>query len=50
MRVPSTSATGAGHVFAERFGVRVIDGEERVFETCAYVLLNPVKAGLCERV
>jgi putative transposase len=39
-----------GHVFAERFQSRVIDGEERVFETCAYVLLNPVKAGLCERV
>ncbi len=39
-----------GHVFAERFQTRVIDREERVFETCAYVLLNPVKAGLCERV
>jgi putative transposase len=39
-----------GHVFAERFQTRVIDGEDRVFETCAYVLLNPVKAGLCERV
>ncbi len=39
-----------GHVFAERFQTRVIDGEERVFETCAYVLLNPVKARLCERV
>src|SRR2546426_4729873 len=32
-----------GHVFAERFQTRVIDGEDRVFETCAYVLLNPVK-------
>jgi putative transposase len=39
-----------GHVFAERFQARVLDGEERVFETCAYVLLNPVKARLCERV
>jgi REP element-mobilizing transposase RayT len=39
-----------GHVFAERFQTRVIDGEDRVFETCAYVLLNPVKAGLCDRV
>ena len=39
-----------GHVFAERFSARVIEGEERVFETCAYVLLNPVKARLCERV
>ena len=39
-----------GHVFAKRFQTRVLDGEERVFETCAYVLLNPVKARLCERV
>ncbi len=39
-----------GHVFAERFSTRIVDGEERVFETCAYVLLNPVKAGLCTRV
>ena len=39
-----------GHVFAERFQARVLDGEERVFETSAYVLLNPVKAGLCEQV
>jgi putative transposase len=39
-----------GHVFAERFQARMIEGEERLFETCAYVLLNPVKARLCERV
>jgi putative transposase len=39
-----------GHVFAERFATRIVEGEERVFETCAYVLLNPVKARLCERV
>ena len=39
-----------GHVFAERFQTRVVDREERVFETCAYVLLNPVKARMCERV
>ena len=42
--------SGFGHVFAERFQTRVIEGEEHVFETCAYVLLNPVKAGLCDRV
>ena len=39
-----------GHVFAERFRSKVIESEERVFETCAYVLLDPVKAGLCDRV
>jgi putative transposase len=39
-----------GHVFAERFQTRAMENEERVFETCAYVLLNPVQARLCERV
>lgn len=39
-----------GHVFAERFQTRALDGEDRAFETCAYVVLNPVNAGLCERV
>ena len=39
-----------GSVFAERFQTRVIEREDRVFDTCAYVLLNPVKAGLCDRV
>ena len=39
-----------GHVFAERFQTRALEGEDRVFDTCAYVLLNPVKARLCDRV
>jgi putative transposase len=39
-----------GHVFAERFKTRVLEDESRIFDTCAYVLLNPVKARLCERV
>lgn len=39
-----------GHVFAERFKSKAIEDETRVFETCTYVLLNPVKAGLCAAV
>jgi REP-associated tyrosine transposase len=39
-----------GHLFADRFSSRVIESEEYLFEACAYVLMNPVKAGLCERV
>ena len=39
-----------GHLFADRFGTRVIASEARVSEPCAYVLLNPVKARLCDRV
>jgi putative transposase len=37
-----------GHVFAGRFSARAIESEEYLREACAYVLLNPVKAGLCE--
>jgi putative transposase len=38
-----------GHLFAERFSVRVIESEEYLFDACTYVVLNPVKAGLCDR-
>jgi REP-associated tyrosine transposase len=38
-----------GHVFAERFKTRALLDDTRVYDTCAYVLLNPVKAGLCLR-
>jgi putative transposase len=38
-----------GHVFAERFKTRALHDESRVYDTCGYVLLNPVKAGLCQR-
>jgi putative transposase len=39
-----------GHVFAERFSARLIEGEAYLYDACAYVLVNPVKAGLCDRV
>jgi putative transposase len=39
-----------GALFAERFSARAIASEEHLFEACAYVVLNPVKARLCERV
>jgi REP element-mobilizing transposase RayT len=39
-----------GHVFADRFATRVIEREEYLYDACAYVLLNPVRAGLCQRV
>jgi putative transposase len=38
-----------GHVFADRFSARVIESEDYLYDACAYVMLNPVKAGLCER-
>jgi putative transposase len=39
-----------GHVFAERFQCRVIESEEYLFDACDYTILNPVNAGLCDRV
>lgn len=39
-----------GHLFAERFSTRVIESEEYLHDACAYVLLNPVKAGMCDRM
>ena len=39
-----------GHVFADRFSTRVIDDEEYLHDACVYVLLNPVRAGLCARI
>jgi putative transposase len=38
-----------GHLFGGRFGTRVIEDEEYLRQACDYVLLNPVRAGLCER-
>jgi len=38
-----------GALFAERFSSRVVESEEYLYDACVYVLLNPVKAGLCER-
>jgi REP element-mobilizing transposase RayT len=39
-----------GSLFAERFGTRVIDDETYLRDACAYALLNPVRAGLCDRI
>jgi putative transposase len=36
----------SGHVFQNRFGARLIEDERRLGNVCAYVLDNPVRAGL----
>jgi putative transposase len=38
-----------GALFAERFTARVIESEEYLYDACAYVLQNPVTAGICDR-
>jgi REP element-mobilizing transposase RayT len=38
-----------GHLFGERFWCRPID-DDGLADVCLYVLENPVRAGLCERI
>lgn len=38
----------AGHLFQNRFGARLIEDERYLAGACAYVLNNPVRAGLVE--
>jgi putative transposase len=37
-----------GALFAERFSARLVEHEQYLYEACAYVVLNPVRAGLCD--
>jgi REP element-mobilizing transposase RayT len=39
-----------GHLFGDRFAAWVIRSEDHLRATCAYVLANPVRAGICKRV
>jgi putative transposase len=36
----------SGHLFQNRFGARLIDDDRQLATVCAYVLDNPVRAGL----
>jgi REP element-mobilizing transposase RayT len=38
-----------GHLFGERFWCGVLE-EDDLERTCLYVMANPVRAGLCERI
>jgi putative transposase len=37
-----------GHLFGERFSAFVVEGDEYYEAVCRYILLNPVRAELCE--
>jgi len=39
---------GSGHVFQSRYGANLIEGDEQFLETCRYIELNPVRAGICD--
>jgi len=38
-----------GHLFGDRYSSRVVDSDEYLTAAVDYVLLNPVRAGLCAR-
>jgi putative transposase len=40
----------AGHVFDRRFRSVVVQDERQLAEQFRYIVLNPVRAGMCERV
>jgi putative transposase len=39
---------GSGHVFQGRYGANLIESDEQFLETCRYIVLNPVRAGVCD--
>ena len=36
-----------GHLFDRRFGSRLVETEEHLFDASRYIAFNPVRAGLC---
>src|SRR5262245_52103526 len=42
--------TLSGHVFQGRYRAELIDTDAYLLQAIRYVLLNPVRAGMCERV
>ena len=39
-----------GHLFQGRFGSKLVTSDEQLWHTAAYIVRNPVTAGLCERL
>jgi putative transposase len=37
-----------GHLFGDRFWASVVEGDHHLPAACRYILLNPVRAGLCD--
>jgi REP element-mobilizing transposase RayT len=38
-----------GHLFQSRYSAEVIEKESHLLEACRYIVLNPVRAGICRR-
>ena len=37
-----------GHLFRNHYGWRAVESDEHLREACRYIVLNPVRAGLCK--
>jgi putative transposase len=37
-----------GHLFRNHYGWRPVESGEHLLETCRYIVLNPVRAGICK--
>jgi putative transposase len=42
----NTRYDGSGHVFQGRYGASLIEDDPQFLETCRYIALNPVRAGI----
>ena len=38
----------SGHVFERRFHSELVERDSHLLEACRYIVLNPVRAGICE--
>jgi REP-associated tyrosine transposase len=38
-----------GHLFQDRYGSKLVQGQEHLLEAYRYIALNPVRAGMCRR-
>jgi REP element-mobilizing transposase RayT len=39
----------AGHLFQSRYSAQLVERDSHLLEVCRYIVLNPVRAGLCRR-
>ena len=48
-RITNRAHCREAHLFRNRFRSTLVESEAQLARTCRYVILNPVRAGLCER-
>ena len=46
-RITNQRHSRSAHLFRNRFGSKPVESDAHLFRACRYVVLNPVRAGLC---